>query len=194
MSDEPILAHRLDHIILETDDIRRDHSHLLQRGYPEAWPIGPFWPNALTSGVHIGRFNLEFVERLTRHPDPKRLVIVFEPSESMDTSTWQEKIEPNPALLRLRGFDRDAAKSPQLICRNSPIVEEPIPHFFCDYVPLLKERLRPSAFSLFAGLELDRIPIFSTDIPENLRVPEISWREKSPIENPTGDIRRFLGL
>ncbi len=194
MSSQTFRASRLDHIILETDDIRRDHSHLLHRGYPEAWPIGPFWPNALTSGIHIGRFNLEFVEPLTRQPDSDRLVLVFEPAESVDTHRWQEKIEPNPALLRLRGFDREAVKSPQLICRNSPVVEEPIPHFFCDYVPFLKERLRPSAFSLFAGLELDRIPIFATEIPENLRVPEISWQDKSPIENPTGDIRQFLDL
>jgi hypothetical protein len=194
MSPEPILAHRLDHIILETDDIRRDHKQLLQRGYPEAWPIGPFWPYALTSGIHVGRFNLEFVEPLNRATDPNRLVLVFEPAESVDTNGWQEKIEPNPALLRLRGFDREGLDKPQLICRNSPVFEQPIPHFFCDYMPALRQRLHPSKFTLFAGLELAQFTLCANAIPEHLIVPEIIWQEKSPIDNPTGDVRHFLRL
>ncbi len=194
MCSETIRARRLDHIILETDDIRRDHAHLLRRGYPEAWPIGPFWPNALTCGIQVGRFNLEFVEPLGRTPDYNRLVLVFEPEESGVTDAWQAKVEPNPALLRLRGFDRDLAAAPQLICRNSPVFELPMPHFFCDYAPMLRQRLHPTNFTLFAGLELGQLILTVEKIPGNLIVPEIIWQEKSPLENSTGDIRRFLDL
>ena len=59
----------------------------------------------------------------------------------------EEKWESDPALLRLRGFGADGARTPQLICRNAyPSDDVPFPFFLCEYAPKLKARLSPSAF------------------------------------------------
>lgn len=146
---------RLDHVIAEVADIHATHELLRQSGFPEAWPIGPFWPSALTSGIALGGINLELVEHETSKPDQDFVrTLVFEPNSPEETvrelsrrgisSHIVEKVEPAPELLRLRGFDETQALTPQQICTNVLIDGDfSIDTFFCAYTKFLRDRLSP---------------------------------------------------
>ncbi len=189
-----VKARRLDHIILETDDILTDTDRLTQgNGFQIAWPIGPFWPNALTNGINVGAFNLELLQPLGRPADLARLVLVFEP-ESTEHGEWSQKIESNPALLAMRGFPRSEINQPHIICRNTAMTEHPIPHFFCDYVPFLKERLHPQKFRGNPARTLMKLSLTIPVVPENLIVNEIEWEIGPNGSDPAHSIREFLGL
>jgi hypothetical protein len=189
-----VKARRLDHFILETDDIFADTDQLTQNnGFQIAWPIGPFWPNALTNGINVGAFNLELLQPLGRPADLTRLVLVFEP-ESTETGEWSQKFESNPALLAMRGFPRSEIHQPHLICRNTPVLEAPVPHFFCDYVPFLRERLHPQKFRGNPARTMMKLALSVPTLPENLMVDEIEWSVGPLQTDPTLPIRQFLGL
>jgi|GEM_PF-1567383 len=157
--DSPWLR-RLDHLICEVDDIDFAVRLFVDRlGFPLAWPIGRFWPSGLTAGVALGGVNLEFIQPDENPPAVARIrTIVFEPvdvdlasrelSEVGVATVLREKMEPDPELLRLRGFSEQDAQTPQLICRNL-LLEKPAPFdfFLCDYAQFLRDRLAPSAFS-----------------------------------------------
>lgn len=149
---------RLDHIIATVDSIDAWHRHLTaDLGFPEAWPVGPFWPNARTSGVAIGGLNLELIQPDAGHPGPAEIrTLVFEPihaTSALDRlaklevpANRFEKVEPDPELLRLRGFPADQVGTPQPICTNVlPEGPTPFDFFFCDYAPFLRDRLGPRA-------------------------------------------------
>jgi hypothetical protein len=147
---------RLDHLVCVVPDIQVALKGMNDAGFPTAWPIGPFWPNALTCGVSLGNMNLEFVEPERDKPErPTITTLVFEPTslEAAEQAFAREgipvrrfeKIEPNPELLRLRGFDEEDAKSPQLICTNLLLDEpRPVEMFLCLYTPFLSKRLGPT--------------------------------------------------
>lgn len=144
---------RLDHVICRVPDIERAHRSLQKMGFAEAWPIGPFWPSALTSGIAPGGLNLELYQPLEDPPKEGYIdTMVFEPT-SLDAVAGKiparrfEKIEPNPELLRLRGFSEAESQTPQRICTNLfPTEPSPIDFFVCDYVPFLRDRLAPGHF------------------------------------------------
>ncbi|MBC8064794.1 MAG: hypothetical protein H7Y17_08190, partial [Chlorobia bacterium] len=109
-----------------------------------------------TSGIALGGINLEFIQ-----PDvdaPEQAVcdtLVFEPTslqraeEALGAkgvlTRRLDKIEPDPALLALRGFEEVELQGPQLICKNLLLESEfPVPMFLCEYVPKLKQRLSAS--------------------------------------------------
>lgn len=156
---------RLDHVICEVSDIRLTHAEWQDRGFPEAWPIGPFWPNALTSGICVGNFNLELYQPLDRVPcTPAIRTAVFEPTSVENAVATlsslgiehevRMKTESDPDLLRLRGFSGD---NPELICTNIVPLDNDYPFFLCLYAPYLKTRLSPASFSVNA-------PILSTEV------------------------------
>ncbi|MGH2638871.1 MAG: hypothetical protein ACRDF4_06270, partial [Rhabdochlamydiaceae bacterium] len=112
---------RIDHILCETPDIRSDYASCMEKGLEEAWPIGPFWPNALTCGIRLGPLNLEFVQNLLAPVRKRKLTkIAFEPTDLALTSLtmnregvyhrFQEKVESDPKLLGLRGWSADEVK------------------------------------------------------------------------------------
>jgi len=127
-------------------------------GFPLAWPVGRFWPQGRTSGVAIGGLNLEFLQPDEGAPEVATITtLVFEPFDLSSAQRWfgtlgvplelREKWEPDPQLLRLRGFDEEQSRTPQLICQNlMPQGPVPIPFFLCAYTPFLRERLSPNAF------------------------------------------------
>lgn len=145
---------RLDHLICRVPDIVTYHRHFVDvLGFPEAWPVGRFWPEGRTSGVTLGGINLEFIQPDSGAPTEAITdTLVFEPT-SLDAAEMGfqrlgvqtrrfDKNEPDPELLRLRGFAEAESRTPQLICRNLFIESEfPLPVFLCDYAPFLKDRL-----------------------------------------------------
>src|SRR5690349_7194669 len=71
---------RLDHVIYSVPDIEAAHGKLTER-FPEAWPIGRFWPNGITCGVALGGLNLELIQMDEDAPtEPIGLTLVFEPT------------------------------------------------------------------------------------------------------------------
>ncbi len=181
---------RLDHIICEVPDIRRAFQRLhAELGFPIAWPIGPFWPDALTAGLAFGGFNLELVESSIEKPAvPVVSTLVFEPTSILDVKAGLAKLglahrtvlkmEDDPELLCLRGFDSTQAETPQEICTNV------IPHgvesfFFCRYSPFLTERLAPSCFEGPYGEAV----AFGIESPSDdllrvlLKAPAVAWSE-----------------
>ena len=151
---------RLDHVIARVPDIRASHARLIEEhGFAEAWPIGAFWPAALTSGVALGGLNLELVQSLEGAVGPNADTLVFEPKTleaASDALTGAgvavrrfEKVEPNPELLRLRGFE---GSRPERICTNlMPESPAPLDFFVCEYAPFLRERLAPHRFPMQHG-------------------------------------------
>ncbi|RYG49727.1 hypothetical protein EON79_00265 [bacterium] len=142
---------RLDHFILEVPDIAAAHEAWLERGFSEAWPIGPFWPSALTSGIALDGLNLELVQPLDREPKETH-TFVFEPTSIAVAyaTLFREglrpriapKVEADPELLALRGFPAETSSQPQRICTNVMPDGNPALDFFtCEYAPFLKERL-----------------------------------------------------
>lgn len=150
----PALA-RLDHVIQYVPDIRSAHAELmLVRS--EAWPVGPFWPGALTSGIAMGGFNLELIQEEVPTVPFGTPCLAFEPTSLANAEARFracgiefdrfEKVEPDPELLRLRGFSKADCGTPQLICTNLvPLEQESLPFefFLCDYAPFLKAWLSP---------------------------------------------------
>lgn len=149
----PALA-RLDHVICRVPDIDRYHRLYTQDlGFPEAWPIGRFWPEGRTSGIALGGINLELIQlddETLEEPLCDRLV--FEPTSiSRAESEFAkagyhvrrfEKWEEDAHLLQLRGFHVEPGDGAQLICVNLfPDESFPVPMFLCDYTPELKARL-----------------------------------------------------
>jgi len=155
-SSEPHLR-RLDHLICTVPDISAAMRLFTEGlGFPVAWPIGRFWPQGLTSGVALGGLNLEFIQLDEEEPDVARIeTLVFEPVDIAAAAAYYDSIgvrmelrdkwEPDPSLLRLRGFSD--VDSPQLICRNLvPLDPQPVDFFLCEYSPFLHRRLGPAAF------------------------------------------------
>lgn len=145
---------RLDHLICRVPDIEKFHHHFINvLGFPEAWPVGRFWPEGRTSGVALGGINLEFIQADSGAPEVAITdTLVFEPTslevaeqsfKKLGVQTlWFDKIEPDPELLSLRGFTGTQLETPQLICRNILLESEfPVPMFLCDYTPFLKNML-----------------------------------------------------
>ena len=142
----------LDHVIATVPDLRATHGRLLDAGFQEAWPPGPFWPSATTSGIARGGANLELVQPDAGVAVARIDTLVLAPA-SLDEGraafpllafVEREKVEPDPALLALRGFPPDSG--PQTICTNLLPEAPPYPFFLCLYVPFLRERLAPSRF------------------------------------------------
>lgn len=142
---------RLDHLIYDVPDIEAAHRELVG-SYPEAWPIGRFWPSGRTSGVALGGINLELMQPDDGAPQaPAGMTLAFEPV-SLDAAASAlsaaglsakvfDKFESDPNLLKLRGF---SGAQTELICRNLvPEGELPFDFFICDYSPFLKEWLSP---------------------------------------------------
>ncbi len=151
---------RLDHVICEVPDIHEALDYFHERlGFPVAWPIGRYWTWGLTCGVSLGGMNLEFLQ-----PDERRFQkatirrLAFEPTTLEAARAGferlsipyevQEKIETDPALLRLRGWDEEAARRPERLCTNlfpdrSRIAWD---YFVCEYAPFQRDRLAPAAF------------------------------------------------
>jgi len=180
---------RLDHVIVETEDIVASVSAMRARGYGEAWPIGPFWPNALTAGIAVPGFNVEFVEPLDRDPLPGLQTLVYEPdpdtlSVLADIGVALRefvKTESNPAFLRMRGFGREALSDAGFICRN--LLPDSDRYFFCEYAPELKARLAPLPDSPDVRIEFPR-----SWIPSALR----SALEIGPVTLVDGPARLIL--
>jgi hypothetical protein len=154
MNRPPVLR-RIDHLLCKVPDIERALAAFSAVGFPVAWPIGRFWPSAHTCAVAIGGMNLEFIEPDGDKPDRAEIfALAFEPTSLSEAAERFadlgipceifDKVEPDPELLRLRGFDDLSARTSQRICTNLNPVDTLNPDFFlCEYSPFLKERLSP---------------------------------------------------
>ena len=144
----------LDHLIAVVPDLWATHARLLELGFDEAWPPGPFWPSATTSGIALGGANLELMQPDAGVDEARIETLVLAPSSLEEGRAFMRgpyeeraKIEPDPALLALRGFPPEDATSPQAICTNLYPEAPPFPFFLCLYAPFLKARLAPSNFA-----------------------------------------------
>ena len=150
---------RLDHLIATVPDLRATHRRLRALGFREAWPPGPFWPAATTSGLALGGANLELVQPDAGVEEARIDTLVLAPDSLEEGRTIplafdeREKLESDAALLSLRGFPPEMAAEPQPICRNLHPREDPVPYpfFLCLYAPFLKARLAPSNFAFPHG-------------------------------------------
>lgn len=144
----------LDHIIATVPDLRETHARLQAMGFAEAWPPGPFWPSALTSGLALGGVNLELVQPDAGVERMRIDTLVLAPADleesrrSFDGAAFREveKVEPDPDLLARRGFPPEMAATPQTICTNFYPESTPYPYFPCVYAPFLRARLAPGEF------------------------------------------------
>ena len=118
---------RLDHVIYSVPDIEAAHRKLTAR-FPEAWSVGRFWPDSLTSGVALGGINLELIQfDLIQGSTAKGTTLVFQPTTFEEAvaafaragipALVMNKHEKDPELLRLRGFSELASLTPKWICR-----------------------------------------------------------------------------
>ena len=164
-------------MIAVVPDLRATHRRLIDAGFDEAWPPGPFWPSAITSGIALGGANLELVQPDEGIPSAKIGTMVLAPATleegeavlhdlGLAFEEW-EKIEPDPSLLALRGFPPELASSPQRICTNQLPNDPPYPFFHCCYAPFLKERLAPERFEQPRG-PIVGLALTSPD-PESVR-------------------------
>jgi hypothetical protein len=127
----------------------------MDAGFEEAWPPGPFWPQAVTSGVALGGVNLELFEPATGSERARIETLVLAPSSLEEGAVFlqgfqfeeRRKLEPDPSLLALRGFPPSMTNEPQEICVNQIPLDPPYPFFLCSYMPFLLERLNPSRFT-----------------------------------------------
>ncbi len=147
----------LDHLIAVVPDLPATHARLRELGFDEAWPPGPFWPAATTSGIALGNANLELVQPDAGVPKARIETLVLAPAtleegfrmmRPFDTRE-REKVEADPRLLALRGFPSEMCTKPQSICDNIYPHEDQTnyPFFLCLYAPFLKARLAPSNFA-----------------------------------------------
>ena len=149
---------RLDHLICDVPDIDEAVSLFEKLDFPIVWPVGRYWPQRRTAGIALGGINLEFIQLDEGAPDePKIRTLVFEAIDIEHAADklinlgspmhLTEKWEPNPEILKLRGFNESECHSPQLICRNAyPELAQPFDFFLCTYAPALHERLGKEAF------------------------------------------------
>ena len=77
----------------------------------------------------------------------------------------REKLEPDPALLTLRGFTPEMAAEPQTICTNLHPKDPPYPFFLCRYAPFLRDRLAPERFASPRGAIVG-LDLLTTDVPQ----------------------------
>ena len=144
---------RLDHLICRVPDIEFYHRRLREIGFPEAWPVGRFWPEGRTSGIGLGGLNLELIQPDEGAPSqPICDTLVFEPV-SLEAGEQAfarlgyrteryEKWESDPELLKMRGFSEEGSQTEQLICKNLyPDPTFPVPLFMCEYSNGLARRL-----------------------------------------------------
>ena len=160
----------LDHLIATVPDIQASHARLLAKGFGEAWPVGPFWFSALTSGIALGGANLELVQP-EKGVDRARIDTLVLAPRSLEEGRAllagleyeeREKVESDPALLTLRGFPPALASEPQTICTNLYPTDPPYPFFVCRYAPFLRERLAPANFPRPCGF-LTRLSLVAPD-------------------------------
>lgn len=150
--------HRLDHLICQVPDIESAFRLFTEDlGFPVAWPIGRFWPQGRTAGIALGGANLELLqedETPTRQAYIR--VLAFEPtaeilpilrSERIGYKVFRKK-ESNPELLALRNLPTDQGE--QELCTNTLPDEAKLEFrmFACDYAPIPKSQLSPSAFQV----------------------------------------------
>lgn len=151
----------LDHLIATVPDIRATHARLLGMGFEEAWPPGPFWPSATTSGIALGGANLELVQPDVGVAEARIDTLVLAPADLDEAYATmrpfdvreREKREADPRLLLLRGFPPEMCAEPQSICDNLYPHEDEAdyPFFLCLYAPFLKARLAPENFAAPRG-------------------------------------------
>lgn len=149
----------LDHLIATVPDIRSSHARLLAMGFEEAWPIGPFWPSALTSGIALGGVNLELVQPDAGVDRARIDTLVLAPDSLAEGRAFlagfvyeeREKVESDLGLLALRGFPPAMASTPQKICTNLYPEDPPFPFFLCRYAPFLRGRLASPNFAAPRG-------------------------------------------
>ncbi len=181
----------LDHLIATVPDLQATHRRLLGLGFGEAWPPGPFWPSATTSGIALGGANLELYQR---HPisvntpvaEARIGTLVLAPDSLEEGRAFlsgmafeeREKVEASPKLLALRGFPPEMTAGPQPICTNLHPEEPPYPFFLCLYAPFLRERLAPERFPMPHG------PIVGLDLltPDTVRVERLFAGQLGSIE------------
>jgi len=197
---------RLDHIIYSVPNIEKSHRALLKR-YPEAWPIGRFWPDGLTSGLAIGGVNLELIHFDVDPPGSAvGTALAFQPSSFEDavadfaraglSAIVVNKTESDPEKLRLRGFSERESQTPQWICRN--LVPErpedlPFDFFICEYAPFLKRHLSPENPRLETADQIIGIKVGTTD-PEAARalLTELRYLGEIRIRFTGHDDRRIV--
>lgn len=199
---------RLDHIIYSVPDIESAHRELTAR-FPEAWPIGRFWPDGRTSGVAIGGINLELIQVDENAPAiPIATTLAFEPASSEDAlfsfrriglaCHEFDKMESDSALLMLRGFSSEDAASAQLICTNVLLDDPsaaPCDFFACSYSPFLKQWLAPGNPRLYTASHISRI-LYGTPEPEAaaLLLSRLGYRGDIEIKFQVNDKRAILGI
>ncbi|HWA82476.1 MAG TPA: hypothetical protein VG820_03520 [Fimbriimonadaceae bacterium] len=199
---------RLDHVIFSVPDIEAAHRELTSR-FPEAWPIGRFWPDGRTSGIAIGGINLELVQPDEAAPtQPVGATLAFEPfSPEVAEFTLRreglachrfDKIEPDHDLLRLRGFSEQAGQTPQLICENV-LLDEPgeasFDFFTCSYSPFLKEWLSPDHPRLRTQRRITRIR-YATPWPEQAAslLAKLDYQGEIQVQFVPGERKAIVGI
>jgi hypothetical protein len=149
---------RLDHLLCDVPNLEEAYELFHNKlGFPEAWPIGRYWPSGRTCGIALGGANLELVqsdEFKSLEATIRR--VAFEPTsdckavlerESISYRTF-EKRESDQELLRLRGMK--LGEGEQLLCTNilPDELDLEFPFFACDYASDVKARLAPDAFQI----------------------------------------------
>ena len=147
---------RLDHLLCDVPDIEQALALFVDElGFPVAWPIGRYWPDARQCGIALGGINLELIQA-DEIPVQEATIraIAYKPSSELHKIlnvkkipfTVFEKRESNPELLKLRGLPFDQGEQP--LCTNTIIEEsaQEFRFFACDYAPILKAALAPSSF------------------------------------------------
>jgi len=149
---------RLDHLLCDVPDIDEAFDLFHNRlGFPVAWPIGRFWPHGRTCGIALGGANLEFIQN-DNEPTREAVIrrIAFQPTAELHDVlrrehipfTVFEKRESDPELLLLRALPADQGE--QLLCTNTLPDEDKLefPLFACEYAPIPKAALAPTAFEI----------------------------------------------
>ena len=192
----------LDHLIATVPDIRATHRRLLGLGFEEAWPIGPFWPVALTSGVALGGANLELVQPDAGADEARIETLVLAPADHKEAVAFmapfnerqRDKDESDPHLLALRGFPPEMAARTQRICDNRypGEGEAKYPFFLCLYAPFLKDRLAPSNFAAPRG-SLTKLALVAPE-PEAVRRLFAGHLGPVELEVDTGERSRVAAI
>ena len=197
---------RLDHVIYSVRSIAASHRALV-RTYPEAWPIGRFWPDGLTSGVAIGGMNLELIQFDSNPPENSvGTTLVFQPTSFEDAlaafaraaipAVVINKQEDDPEKLRRRGFTESECSIRQWICRNllpERPEELPFDFFVCEYSPFLRRHLSPDNPRLNLKDRVTEIRVATPDPAAARNVLEaLDYRGNVPIRFVGHDDRRIL--
>ena len=199
---------RLDHIIYSVPNIEKSHRALLKQ-YPEAWPVGRFWPDGLTSGIAIGGINLELIQFDVNPPVAGvGTTLVFQPTSFEDAvsafaraglpAVVVNKNENEPEKLRQRGFGESESQTPQWICRN--LVPErpedlPFDFFICEYAPFLRRHLSPDNPRLQTSARVTEITVGTAE-PDAARslLSELQYIGEIRIRFVGHDDRRIIEI